>query len=304
MSRRVYEIASELNLSTKEVIDRLNDAGIEVKSPLAVVEDPTYERVFSDGLGGAAMPNGRSEVQKSEALRSRIQSPRKRSPARRVLVYILAAALAFAVAAGVGAIAALTLGDNLGFSERGREREEPRRPAEEQGNAPQRQGAVADRSQQKETEKEADAEQEEVASQQSEAEYVARVGDIQERSVETFLDSHDKLVHYDALTSDDVEKMQANQLILGELADQADQLDPPQRYKEQLGMFDSAITELHEAVQLAYSLAADPTSATQSEFDDYDRHVAEAAADLQRSNEILGRDYKTIEGVQRVSSLS
>jgi hypothetical protein len=301
MSRRVYEIASELNLSTKEVIDRLNDAGIEVKSPLAVVEDPTYERVFSDGLGGAAMPNGRSEVQKSEALRSRIQSPRKRSPARRVLVYILAAALAFAVAAGVGAIAALTLGDNLGFSERGGEREEPRRPAEEQGNAPQRQGAVADRPQQKE----AGAEQEEeAASQQNEAEYIARVGDIQARSVETFLDSHDKLVHYDALTSDDVEKMQANRLILGELADQADQLDPPQRYKEQLGMFDSAITELHEAVQLAYSLAADPTSATQSEFDDYDRHVAEAAAGLQRSNEILGRDYKTIEGVQRVGSLS
>jgi hypothetical protein len=111
-------------------------------------------------------------------------------------------------------------------------------------------------------------------------------------------------VHYDALTADDVEKMQANQLILGELADQADQLDPPQRYKEQLGTFDSAITELHEAVQLAYGLAADPTSATQSEFDDYDHHVAEAAADLQRSNEILGRDYKTIEGVQRVGALS
>jgi hypothetical protein len=55
---------------------------------------------------------------------------------------------------------------------------------------------------------------------------------------------------------------------------------------------------------LAYALAADPTAATQSGFDEYDRQVNDAAARLLRSNEILGRDYKTIEGVQRVSLLS
>ena len=44
MSKRVYEIARELNLSSKQVIERLNAAGIEVKSHLAVVQDPVVER--------------------------------------------------------------------------------------------------------------------------------------------------------------------------------------------------------------------------------------------------------------------
>jgi hypothetical protein len=69
-------------------------------------------------------------------------------------------------------------------------------------------------------------------------------------------------------------------------------------------VFRSAIKELYQAAQLAYDLAADPTAATQSRFEEYDRHVNEAAARLQRSNEILNRDYKTIEGVQGVSPLS
>jgi hypothetical protein len=49
-------------------------------------------------------------------------------------------------------------------------------------------------------------------------------------------------------------------------------------------------------------LAADPISATQADFEDYDRLVDEATADLQQSNEILGKDYKTIEGVRSVST--
>jgi hypothetical protein len=48
MSKRVYEVARELGLSTNEVIRRLNDAGVEVKSYLAVVEDPVYDKVFDD----------------------------------------------------------------------------------------------------------------------------------------------------------------------------------------------------------------------------------------------------------------
>ena len=62
-----------------------------------------------------------------------------------VLVYAVAAILAFAVAAGVGATAALMLQGDLSLPAR----EEPQ-PADEQGNAPQRQGAANDRSQQKE----------------------------------------------------------------------------------------------------------------------------------------------------------
>src|SRR5918997_4921721 len=72
MARRVYEIARELSLDTKEVLDRLNAAGVEVKNHLAAVEDPVYERVFGDeGNGQASAPvspdtdgatNGRAEA--------------------------------------------------------------------------------------------------------------------------------------------------------------------------------------------------------------------------------------------------
>jgi translation initiation factor IF-2 len=37
MGKRVYEIARELSLETKEVIDRLNAAGVEVKNHFATV---------------------------------------------------------------------------------------------------------------------------------------------------------------------------------------------------------------------------------------------------------------------------
>jgi hypothetical protein len=141
-------------------------------------------------------------------------------------------------------------------------------------------------------------EQEEAAAGQSEAEYLARVGDIQADSMETFLDSHDKLMRYDTLTADDVEQMQANQAALKEFAAQVEGLDPPQKYGEQYEVFHSAINELYEATKLAYELAADPIAATNSKFEEHDRHVDQAAARLQRSNEILGRDYKTIEGAR------
>ena len=134
-----------------------------------------------------------------------------------------------------------------------------------------------------------------------EAEYVSKVGDIQDGAVETFLDSHDRLLHYDALTADDVQRMQTDQGALQEYTDQVDNLDPPEKYKEQYEAFRSAIDELYGASRLAYDLAADPTTATQSGFDEYDRRVSDAADILQTSNRILGRDYKSIEGVQEVS---
>ncbi len=52
MSKRVYEIARERSLETKEVMERLKDAGIEVKNHFAVVEDPIYKRVFDNGQEG------------------------------------------------------------------------------------------------------------------------------------------------------------------------------------------------------------------------------------------------------------
>jgi hypothetical protein len=220
---------------------------------------------------------------------------RKRSLPVRILVYAVAATLAFAVAAGVGATVALMVQGDLGLPTR----EEPR-PSGEQGDAAQRQRANADQSQQ-----EGDSvQQRDAALKQDEAEYASKVGDIQNNSVVTFLDSHNKLLRYDALTAKDVEDLQANQAALEGFTTQVDDLSPPQEYEEQYEVFRSAVKELHEATQLAYSLAADPTAATQYWFDEYDRHVNEAAVGLQRSNAILGRDYKTIEGVQRVNPLS
>ena len=71
MSRRVYEIARELDLDTKEVIGRLNEAGVQVKHHSASVEDPVYERVF-----GADGQNGRSEAQEAEAREARAEAER------------------------------------------------------------------------------------------------------------------------------------------------------------------------------------------------------------------------------------
>jgi translation initiation factor IF-2 len=71
MSKRVYEIARELNLDNKEVIGRLKEAGEDVKSHSSSVEDDVFERVF--GAGGAAngAANGRSAAQEEEAQEAR-----------------------------------------------------------------------------------------------------------------------------------------------------------------------------------------------------------------------------------------
>ena len=222
---------------------------------------------------------------------------------RRVLAYILAAALAFAVAAGVGAMAALILQGDLSLpgTQEPQQLQEQQNPPREQENKPAAQQPEKAASQQNEAGEQENApssQEQEGATGQSEAEYVAKVGEIQRRSVETFLDSHEMLMRYDALTADDVEQMQANQAALKEFADQVEGLDPPKKYSEQYEVFHSAINGLYEASSLAYELAADPISATKTEFDEHDRHVDQVAADLKRSNEILGRDYETIEGAR------
>jgi hypothetical protein len=227
---------------------------------------------------------------------------RQRPPSLRILVYVVALTLAFAISAGAGAMGAMLLQGDLGLPGRG----EPR-PSAEQADTPQRQRAGAERSQQEivpDQQEEAAVQQKDTAPPLTEADYVSKVGDIQAKSVETFLDSHDRLVPYDALTADDVEEMKANKAALQGFTDQVDDLDPPQKHRDHYEVFSSATNELYEAARLAYTLAADPTAATQAEFDEYDRHVNEAEALLQRSNEILGRGYKTIRGVQEVNPLS
>jgi hypothetical protein len=95
--------------------------------------------------------------------------------------------------------------------------------------------------------------------------------------------------------------MEANHDTLGEYNDRVQGLDPPEEYEGQYKLFVLAIDELHAANELAYRLVADPTSATQVGFEAYDQHVDRATAYLQRSNEILDRDYKTTEVAQDTS---
>jgi translation initiation factor IF-2 len=70
MSKRVYEIAREQSLDNKEVIQRLQDAGVEVKSHSSSVDENVYERVFGDG----GTPNGRTEAQEAEAQETRAEA--------------------------------------------------------------------------------------------------------------------------------------------------------------------------------------------------------------------------------------
>jgi hypothetical protein len=204
---------------------------------------------------------------------------RKRSLRSRILVYAGAAILAFALAAGMGALATLMLRGEVGLLDGG----EPR-PAGKQNDARAQQKDVVPRH-----------------PQQDEAKYVRTVGDIQARAVETFLEGHDKVLRYDTLTANDVAEMQANEAALEEMTGEISELVPPRKYEGQYQAFSSAVDKLHEAARLAYSLAADPVAATESGFDEYDSRVKEAATLLQRSNEMLGRDFETIEDVREIS---
>jgi hypothetical protein len=78
-------------------------------------------------------------------------------------------------------------------------------------------------------------------------------------------------------------------------------LDPPTEYEDQHDVFVLAIGELRDANELAYRLATDPFSATQADFEAYDHYVDRATAYLRRSNDMLGKDYKTTGAAQEIS---
>jgi translation initiation factor IF-2 len=75
MSKRVYEIAREQSLDSKEVIQRLKEAGVDVKSHSSSVEENVYERVFGAEINGET-PNGRTEAQEAEAREARAEAER------------------------------------------------------------------------------------------------------------------------------------------------------------------------------------------------------------------------------------
>src|SRR5918997_87857 len=73
MSKRVYEIAREQSLESKEVIERFKNAGVDVKSHSSSVDEDVYQRVFGNGV---ATPNGRTEAQEAEAQVAREEAER------------------------------------------------------------------------------------------------------------------------------------------------------------------------------------------------------------------------------------
>ena len=77
MSKRIYEIAREQSLESKEVIERFKEAGVEVKSHSSSVEDDVYENVFGGDVAvAAATPNGRTEAQETEVREVREEAER------------------------------------------------------------------------------------------------------------------------------------------------------------------------------------------------------------------------------------
>ena len=187
-----------------------------------------------------------------------------------------------AVAAGVGVVAALTLGANEGPPE-GAKPELTGQYNPEQGGKPEN---VAEKA---------------PSDGSSEAAYLEEVADIQNGSVEASLRSNNKLLRYDALTAKDVEELKVNYVALENYARRARDLAPSAEHEDQYKVFVLAIGELRDANELAYRLAADPSSATQTDFEAYDRHMDRATAYLRRSNEMLGEDYKTTGAARRIS---
>jgi hypothetical protein len=132
------------------------------------------------------------------------------------------------------------------------------------------------------------------------ASYAQNVGDIQNAAVQTFTRIHDRLRRYDTLSVADIEAIEANYLALENYSVQAEDLDVPEEYKGQHEMFGGAIRNLYAAAEIARRVTAAPASATASDMKEYDDRLAEATSGLVQSNEILGQDYSTTEGLPKV----
>lgn len=210
----------------------------------------------------------------------------------KILAFAAVVAVMFAVATGMGVTAALMVGPASGSSEG-----EPQREAGSPEGAQSRQIDKGENT----TVAENTTEGENASDRLSEAQYLSRIRDIQTGAVEASLESNDRLLRYDNLTDDDVEDMKANIDVLEDYSDRAKDLDPPEKYEDQHRAFILAIDELRGANEIAYRLAADPTSVSQADLKGYDGRIDKVTASLQRSNEILGKDYKTTQSARDIS---
>jgi hypothetical protein len=198
------------------------------------------------------------------------------------LKIVALAAAVLAVAVGMGVVAALTLGANEGPPERAMTEPAGQYNPEQSGRP-------------------VDVPEKSASNGPSEAAYLDEVADIQNGSVEASLRSNNKLRRYDGLTAEDVKELKADYVTLENYARRARDLAPSAEHEDQYKVFVLAINELRDANELAYRLAADPSSATQADFEAYDRHVNRATAYLRRSNEMLGKDYKTFGAAREIS---
>lgn len=206
----------------------------------------------------------------------------------RIVAYAAAAAALLAIAAGVGAMAALTLGPDGGSPEEAKpERAERANPGQGGGQEDAGGGEASDGRG--------------ASDGSSKGAYLNGIADIQNVSVKLSLQTNSKLQRYDSLTADNVEDMKADAAALESYGRRTRALDPPPEYEDQHRVFVRAISELHDANELAYRLVADPQSATQADFEAYDRHLDRATTYLRQSNEMLGKDYKTTRAAQEIS---
>jgi hypothetical protein len=139
-----------------------------------------------------------------------------------------------------------------------------------------------------------------VSSRTDEEEYSGKVEEIQNGSVEAISSINDKLRRYDALSAYDTADLRTDSSTLKDYRERAESLDPPPDYAQQHEVLSTAIGELYNAAETAYKVTSDPVSATQADFKDYQQHVDSATASLKQSNELLGENYKTPEGLPRV----
>lgn len=195
------------------------------------------------------------------------------SPAFRLALYAVTVAAVFALAIGIGAMATIIYQGGTGSG----------------GEQSPQQGSTQEDAQISATSE---------PTQMSEAEYLTTVGDIQNGVVETIASSNDKLRRYDTLTPDDTADLQTNYSTLGDYRDQIENLDPPEGYRDQYETFRGAIRDLYDATEIAYWLASDPVLGTREDFEEYERRVDEATTALQQSNEMLGQNFDTTEGLQ------
>jgi uncharacterized protein involved in exopolysaccharide biosynthesis len=192
---------------------------------------------------------------------------RSRPPALRVAVYAAGSVAVLILAVGIGMVATILYEGTTGFL----------------GDAEPQQNS----------------DQEHTQTNTAEG-YIVEVGNIQNGAVETFVDSNERLLRYDTLTVDDIDAMEANYLALEDYKNQVGNLSPPEEHKDQYKLLSAAVDELYTAAEIAYRVAGEPVSATAADFQEYDVLVARATANLKQSNEALGLNYSTTEGLPRV----